>query len=144
MPSDWTVGANLQNDNVFNGLYSTAGRKTIAVTRADHVVETSLGLYVENLTRWSDWLRTTAGVRADRYRFDVRSTLAANSGRSADGHRNVVNFVIGEQPVALDLPGVVLLLASDESSFCTGAEYLADGGEIAGLANLIALSRHEV
>ena len=85
MTSDWTVGANLQNDNVFNGLYSTAGRKTIAVTRADHVVETSLGLYVENLTRWSDWLRTTAGVRADRYRFDVRSTLAANSGRSADG-----------------------------------------------------------
>jgi hypothetical protein len=82
--SDWTVGADVQNDNIFNGLVSTVDRKKVAVTRQDHIVETSLGLYVENMTRWTDWLRTTAGLRTNQYRFDVRSSLAANSGDTRD------------------------------------------------------------
>jgi len=82
--SDWTVGADVQNDNIYNGLLSTVDRQTLSVTREDHIVETSLGLYVENLTRWTDWLRTTAGVRTNQYRFDVTSTLAANSGYTQD------------------------------------------------------------
>jgi outer membrane receptor protein involved in Fe transport len=48
------------------------------------VAETSLGLFAENHTRWSDKFRTVAGVRADEYRFKVRSSLAANSGSSSD------------------------------------------------------------
>jgi hypothetical protein len=80
--SDLTIGAQLQNDNIFNGLHATRARRTISTTREDHIVETSLGLYAEAHTRWSDTLRTLAGLRADRYRFDVRSSLAANSGRS--------------------------------------------------------------
>jgi hypothetical protein len=84
MPSDWTVGAQLQNDNAFNGLYTTRARARLAATREDHVVETSLGLFAENHTRWSDTFRTVAGLRADDYRFRVRSSLAANSGSSGD------------------------------------------------------------
>ena len=80
--SDWTIGAQLQNDNIFNGLYSTRARDIVSTTREDHIVETSLGTYVENMTRWTDWLRTTAGVRTNQYRFDVQSGLAANSGTS--------------------------------------------------------------
>nr|WP_228893695.1 TonB-dependent receptor [Pseudoduganella aquatica] len=86
-----TVGLQLQNDNIFNGLYKTVARRAVATTRADHIVETSAGLYVENSTRWSPVLRTTAGLRADAYRFDVRpsepgsaSALEHPAGRTSD------------------------------------------------------------
>jgi outer membrane cobalamin receptor len=84
MASDLTVGARAQNDNIFNGLYDTRARQKIATTREDHIVETSGGVFIESATRWSEAVRTVAGVRADRYRFDVASDLAANSGRAND------------------------------------------------------------
>ena len=84
MASDLSFGARLQNDNIFNGLYDTRARARLATTREDHIVETSGGVFVESATRWSEALRSVVGVRADRYRFDVRSDLAANSGRAND------------------------------------------------------------
>ena len=84
MASDLTVGARLQNDNIFNGLYNTRARQVLSTTREDHIVETSGGLFVESATRWNEVVRTVAGVRADRYRFDVRSDLVENSGRASD------------------------------------------------------------
>lgn len=82
--SDVTVGVDAQNDNIFNGLYRTAARRTLDITRADHIAETSLGAFIENATRWNGWLRSTVGLRADAYRFRVRSTLAENSGSTRD------------------------------------------------------------
>ncbi|HZX25887.1 MAG TPA: TonB-dependent receptor, partial [Telluria sp.] len=75
-----TVGLQLQNDNIHNGLYHTKAQQRIDSTRSDHIVESSLGLYAENATSWMPGLRTIAGLRLDRYRFDVQSDLAANSG----------------------------------------------------------------
>jgi 3alpha(or 20beta)-hydroxysteroid dehydrogenase len=37
------------------------------------------------------------------------------------------------QPQEMD--NLAVFLASDESSFCTGAEYLIDGGWLAGVVN---------
>ncbi|MBE3023559.1 TonB-dependent receptor [Janthinobacterium sp. GW458P] len=82
--SDTTIGVQLQNDNIHNGLYHTRRRQVLSTTRQDHIVETSLGVYGENSTRWSRSLRTVAGLRADAYRFDVRSDRAANSGQASD------------------------------------------------------------
>ena len=82
--SDTSIGLQLQNDNIHNGLYSTQARQILSTTRQDHIVESSLGLYLENSTRWSPWLRTVAGVRADVYRFDVRSDRLENSGKAKD------------------------------------------------------------
>ncbi len=82
--SETTIGLQLQNDNIFNGLYDTQARQRISTTRQDHIVESSAGLFIENSTRWNDAWRTVAGARIDGYRFDVRSDLAANSGTAND------------------------------------------------------------
>ena len=86
--SENTVGVQFQNDNIFNALVNTKERQTLSATRRDHIVETSLGVYAENATRWTDWFRTVAGVRADTYRFDVKSDLAANSGKVTESIAN--------------------------------------------------------
>ena len=78
--SENTLGLQFQNDNIFNSLQSTRARQTLSVTRSDHIVETSLGLYAENATRWTPWFRSVAGVRADTYRFRVNGDNAANAG----------------------------------------------------------------
>ena len=79
--SENTVGVQFQNDNIFNGLNRTKDRQILSTTRRDHTVETSVGIYAENSTRWAPWLRTVLGARADTYRFDVKSDNAANSGK---------------------------------------------------------------
>ncbi|MES2832319.1 MAG: TonB-dependent receptor [Pseudomonadota bacterium] len=82
--SETTIGLQLQNDNIYNGLYSTAARQRLSTTREDHIVEGSAGLYLENTTRWADKFKTVAGLRQDFYRFDVRSDNPANSGKTND------------------------------------------------------------
>lgn len=82
--SDLTAGFQAQNDNIYNGLYDTRARRRIATTREDHIVESSLGVYLESATRWSESLRTVVGVRSNAYRFRVESDLAVNSGRARD------------------------------------------------------------
>ncbi len=82
-PSENTVGAQFQNDNIRNGLLSTVARQTLSTTRDDRISERSLGLYLENKTEWTDKFRTVAGVRADNFNFKVNSDLAANSGTAS-------------------------------------------------------------
>ena len=81
--SDFTVGAQFQNDSVSNGLYSTVARQVVSTTRADQFRERSLGLYVENKTKWGDSFRTVAGIRADNFNFKVDSDNPANSGSAS-------------------------------------------------------------
>ncbi|NHZ78843.1 TonB-dependent receptor plug domain-containing protein [Massilia sp. CCM 8695] len=79
--TDLTVGLQLQNDNIFNGLYNTRRRERLSTTREDHVAETSLGLFAEHQVRWSEKLRSVAGLRADTYRFAVRNEGGAARAR---------------------------------------------------------------
>ena len=90
--SENTVGLQLQNDNIFNGLFSTVARQRLSTTRQDHIVEGSAGAYVENKTEWTETFRTVAGLRADTYRFDVRSDNPANSGSA---HASMVSPKLG-------------------------------------------------
>lgn len=66
------------------GLYATTARQVSAVTREDEVDQQSLALYAQNHIHWLPWLRTQLGLRADHYRFDVRSKVPENSGKRSD------------------------------------------------------------
>jgi hypothetical protein len=94
--SENTVGVQFQNDNIDNELYSSVARQRLATTRSDHIVETSLGLYLENSTRWTDTFRTVVGVRADTFRFNVNSSNPANSGsNTANAVSPKLNLIFG-------------------------------------------------
>lgn len=94
--SNNTVGLQFQNDNIYNGLYNTKARQTLSTTRRDHLVETSIGAYIENSTTWTDYFRTVAGVRKDFYRFDVTSDLDTNSGIEKDSIASPkLSFIFG-------------------------------------------------
>jgi hypothetical protein len=78
--TDDTVGFQFRSDSIQNGLFHTERRERLGTTRADAIGEYSLAPYLETREQWTPWLRSTAGVRFDGFRFDVRSNLRANSG----------------------------------------------------------------
>ena len=65
-------------------LYNTASKEILSTTREDEVTEGSIGVFAENSTQWTPWFRSIAGVRFDYFRFDVDSSIAANSGKKND------------------------------------------------------------
>ena len=95
--SETAVGLQVRADFVGElGLFHTAQRVRLSTIRDDVVDEASAGLFAKNETRWNDWLRTEAGLRADGYRFKVDSDDPLNSGtRLADIFSPKVGVVLG-------------------------------------------------
>jgi hypothetical protein len=67
------------------GLYRTAARQRLSTTRQDDVGQTMAGVYAQTEVEWTRTLRTTFGLRADRYQFSVTSDDLLNSGDGSDG-----------------------------------------------------------
>lgn len=78
------VGVQARSDDISVGLLKTQQRATLSSVRLDRVQETSLGVYAQNTTRWTNWLRTVTGVRGDYFAARVRSDNPANSGTADD------------------------------------------------------------
>ena len=94
--SENQLGVQFQNDNIHNALLSTKARQTLSSTRRDHIVQSSIGVWFDHATRWTPSFRTVAGVRADGYRFDVRSDSRENSGtRTASVVSPKLNLIFG-------------------------------------------------
>jgi len=79
-----TIGLQVRNDFINNGLFNTVDRLTLNQVRKDDVWQLSVSPYVENRTQWAEKFRTVAGVRADIYHFDVDSDNPINSGTKTD------------------------------------------------------------
>ena len=84
-----TVGLQARHDRIDPvGLYRSIARRRIATTQESTVRETSVGVFAENATQWTPWFRSVAGLRHDRFDFNVKSSEAANSGRRDAGITN--------------------------------------------------------
>lgn len=86
------VGLQTRTDSIRVGLFNTTNRQFRSGVLDDRVLEASGALYVDSRVRWTDWLRTGVGLRADAYAAAVASGTAANSGRARDG---IVNPKLG-------------------------------------------------
>lgn len=82
--TETTLGVQTRYDDIEVGLFNTKERKVLSTVRDDSVQEGSVGVFGSTTVRWTEWLRTTAGIRGDLYWTDVKSSLAANTGSEAD------------------------------------------------------------
>mgnify|MGYP000346574156 FL=1 len=82
--TDFTLGTQIQHDNIFNGLNKTRERQLLSSVRQDHIKEFSAALYADMSTRWSEYFRSNVGLRFDRYQLQVRSDRRENSGKTND------------------------------------------------------------
>lgn len=92
MPMENEIGLQTRTDSIRVGLFNTTNRQYRSTVLDDRVLEASGAFYYENRLRWTDWLRTSVGFRADTYYADVVSDTAANSGKARDG---IVNPKLG-------------------------------------------------
>ncbi len=74
------VGLQTRGDDIRVGLFKTFQRETLSTVREDSVREGNVGLWTDTTARWTDWLRTTIGIREDYFAGRVRSDTPANSG----------------------------------------------------------------
>jgi len=82
--SETTVGVQTRYDDIKVGLLNTKERRYLSTVREDSVQEGSVGVFVETTQRWTNWFRTSVGLRGDLYSADVKSNLPANSGSDSD------------------------------------------------------------
>ncbi|MBV9840057.1 MAG: TonB-dependent receptor [Sphingomonadaceae bacterium] len=80
-PSTTTVGLDLRDDAIANGLYHSAERRRLSVTAVNHVEETTVSPFIQNETRWTGWMRTVLGLRSDAIRMSVRNFVGGDSGK---------------------------------------------------------------
>jgi opacity protein-like surface antigen/outer membrane receptor protein involved in Fe transport len=81
LPSQTVFGVQTRDDSIEVGLTNTFHRQFVSNTLVDHVNEGNVGIYAQNTTHWTDWWRTTIGLREDYFAASVNSTLQpVNSG----------------------------------------------------------------
>jgi outer membrane receptor protein involved in Fe transport len=85
MDNTFKIGLQMRRDDIDPvGLYHTVARQRLSTTREDKVLETSIGLYVEDALQVTEWFRAVPGIRVDQYNFEVESSIPQNSGRKDD------------------------------------------------------------
>ncbi len=96
LPVETRIGLQTRGDDIKVGLFKTMQRNFLSTVRDDKVFEGSVGVWSDTTVRWTDWLRTTAGVRTDYFSGKVASDTPENSGNaSATRTSPKVGLVLG-------------------------------------------------
>ena len=82
LESQTRVGMRTRYDDIHVGLFKTEQRSWLSTVRDDRVQEGNVGLWTDTTTRWTDWLRTTVGIREDFFAGHVLSDTPENSGNA--------------------------------------------------------------
>ena len=84
-----TLGVQLRRDRLRPiTLFSTQTRAVTSVTSADEATVTSAAPYFSNTVRWTDWMRSIAGLRFDHQSYEVTSLQPGNSGDRSGSMRS--------------------------------------------------------
>lgn len=76
------IGLQSRYDDIHVGLFKTQQRGWLSTVREDRVREGNVGVWMDSTTRWTDWLRTTVGIREDVFAGSVLSDTPENSGNA--------------------------------------------------------------
>jgi TonB dependent receptor/TonB-dependent Receptor Plug Domain len=76
------VGVRSRYDDIHGGLFKTEQRALLSTVREDRVQEGNVGIWTDTTTRWTDWLRSTVGIREDVFAGRVLSDTPQNSGNA--------------------------------------------------------------
>ena len=98
LPMQTTIGLQSRYDSIDLALSNTFQRGFLSSIRSDKVGEGSVGVYAENTVRWTDWLKTTVGLRGDYYAADVTSLFNANNSGRTDAALGSPKFRVALGP----------------------------------------------
>ncbi|MET0706723.1 MAG: TonB-dependent receptor, partial [Tardiphaga sp.] len=76
------VGLQSRYDDIHVGLFKAEQRALLSTVREDRVQEGNVGFWTDTTTRWTDWLRSTVGIREDIFAGRVLSDTPENSGNA--------------------------------------------------------------
>jgi len=81
------VGLQLRNDAIHVGLLNTQNRIPFATVSDDLVNLTAAGVYAQNSTSWSNWLRAVVGLREDDIAMNMNSLAIPQNTGNASGSK---------------------------------------------------------
>jgi len=76
------IGLQTRYDDIDVGLFNSAQRQILSTIREDRVQEGNISLWADHTARWTNWLRSTIGIREDYFAGHVTSDTPQNSGNA--------------------------------------------------------------
>jgi hypothetical protein len=80
-------GLQVRHDDVHVSLLDTEARVVLRTVSDDQVGETETGVYAQNTTRWTPWLRTLAGLREQLITVNIDALAIPNNSGSASASK---------------------------------------------------------